>query len=211
MQTAGLPQSRAYLPSATCLRRSARRAREALRHALSDHSRHRRPASQLFSHVPRASNLIPDVFFLLVLPPLLFSSAFLTSWRDFRYNLVSICMLAFGLVAFTVVGVAVASRWILPGFDWRMGLVLGAVVSTTDTIAATAVAKRLGLPKRITDVLEGESLLNDASGLLALEFAVAILVTGQTPSLLRRPRPLALPRLRQHRHRPRSRKIDSPV
>ncbi len=140
----------------------------------------------ILSFFPRAPRLElnPDVFFLLVLPPLLFSSAFLTSWRDFRYNLVSICMLAFGLVGFTVLGVAVASRWILPGFDWRMGLVLGAVVSTTDAIAATAVAKRLGLPKRITDVLEGESLLNDASGLLALEFAVAILVSGHTPSVI---------------------------
>ena len=64
-----------------------------------------------------------------------------------------------------------------------MGLVLGAVVSTTDAIAATAIAKSIGLPKRLTDILEGESLLNDASGLLALEFAVAILVTGHTPSV----------------------------
>lgn len=140
----------------------------------------------ILSFFPRAPRLElnPDIVFLVVLPPLLFSSAFLTSWRDFRYNLVSISMLAFGLVGFTVVGVAVASRWILPGFDWRMGLVLGAVVSTTDAIAATAVAKQLGLPKRITDVLEGESLLNDASGLLALEFAVAILVTGHTPTVI---------------------------
>ena len=140
----------------------------------------------ILSFFPRAPRLElnPDIFFLVVLPPLLFSSSFLTSWRDFRYNLVSICMLAFGLVGFTVVGVAVASRWILPGFDWRMGLVLGAVVSTTDAIAATAVAKRIGLPKRITDILEGESLANDATGLLALEFAVAILVSGRTPGVI---------------------------
>ena len=140
----------------------------------------------ILSFFPRAPRLElnPDIFFLVVLPPLLFSSSFLTSWRDFRYNLVSICMLAFGLVGFTVVGVAVASRWILPGFNWRMGLVLGAVVSTTDAIAATAVAKRIGLPKRITDILEGESLANDATGLLALEFAVAILVSGRTPGVI---------------------------
>jgi monovalent cation/hydrogen antiporter len=139
----------------------------------------------ILSFFPRAPRveLNPDIFFLVILPPLLFSSAFLTSWRDFRYNLVSIFMLAFGLVGFTVVGVALASRWILPGFDWRMGLVLGAVVSTTDAIAATAVAKRLGLPKRITDILEGESLANDATGLLALEFAVAILISGHTPTI----------------------------
>ena len=78
-------------------------------------------------------------------------------------------MLAFGLVGFTVFGVAAASRWIFPGFDWRMGLVLGAVVSTTDAIAATSIASRLGMPTRVTQVLEGESLVNDATGLLALE------------------------------------------
>ena len=127
--------------------------------------------------------LEPDVIFLGVLPPLLFAAAFTTSWRDFRYNLVSIGLLAFGLVAFTVLGVALVSEWILPGFDWRLGLVLGAVVSTTDAIAATSIARRVGLPQRIIDVLEGESLINDASGLLALEFTLALVVTGQTPSL----------------------------
>ncbi len=133
----------------------------------------------LFPHTPRIE-LNPEVVFLVILPPLLFSAAFATSWRDFRYNLVSIIMLAFGLVGFTVFGVGAAARWILPHFDWRMGLVLGAVVSTTDAIAATSIAHRLGLPKRIVDVLEGESLVNDATGLLALEFTIALVVTGQT-------------------------------
>ena len=87
--------------------------------------------------------LEPDVVFLGVLPPLLFAAAFATSWRDFRYNLVSIAFLAFGLVGFTVIGVALISQWILPGFDWRLGLVLGAVVSTTDAIAATSIARRV--------------------------------------------------------------------
>jgi Na+/H+ antiporter len=136
----------------------------------------------LFPHGPHIE-LNPELVFLVILPPLLFAAAFVTSWRDFRYNLVSIAMLAFGLVGFTVFVVAVASRWILPGFDWRMGLVLGAVVSTTDAIAATSIAERLGLPKRISDVVEGESLVNDATGLLALEFTTALLVTGHTPSL----------------------------
>ena len=135
-----------------------------------------------FPRIPHVQ-LNPDVVFLVVLPPLLFSSAFLTSWRDFRSNLTSIFMLAFGLVGFTAVGVAAASRWILPGFTWRMGLVLGAVVSTTDAIAATAIAKRLGLPKRITDVIEGESLVNDATGLLALEFATGLIVSGTTEGI----------------------------
>jgi monovalent cation/hydrogen antiporter len=137
----------------------------------------------ILSLVPNGPHieLNPELVFLVILPPLLFAAAYVTSWRDFRYNLVSILMLAFGLVGFTVVGVAAASRWILPSFTWRMGLVLGAVVSTTDAIAATSIAKRLGLPKRIIDVLEGESLVNDATGLLALEFSIALLVSGRTP------------------------------
>lgn len=137
----------------------------------------------LFPRGPRIE-LNPDVVFLLILPPLLFSAAATTPWRDFRYNLVSIVSLAFGLVGFTVFGVAAASRLILPSFDWRMGLVLGAVVSTTDAIAATSIAQRLGLPKRITQILEGESLVNDATGLLALEFTIALLVTGRTPTVI---------------------------
>jgi Na+/H+ antiporter len=138
-------------------------------------------ALSLLPGIPRFE-LAPDLVFLGVLPPLLYAAAFTTSWRDLRYNLVSVLFLAFGLVAFTVFGVALVSQWILPGFDWRLGMVLGAVVSTTDAIAATAIARRVGLPGRIIDVLEGESLINDASGLLALEFAVAMVVSRQTPS-----------------------------
>ena len=76
-----------------------------------------------------------------------------------------------------------AGPWLFPGFDWRIGFVLGAAVATTDAIAATSIAKRIGLPKRIVDLLEGESLLNDATGLLALEFAVAMVVDGQNPTV----------------------------
>jgi monovalent cation/hydrogen antiporter len=132
--------------------------------------------------IPKVT-LNPDVVFLVVLPPLLFSAAWLTSWREFSYNLVSILLLAVGLVAFTVLGVAQAGHWFLPGFDWRMGFVLGAVVAPTDAIAATSIAKRIGLPKRIVDILEGESLVNDATALLALEFGIAILAGGHTPTL----------------------------
>jgi monovalent cation/hydrogen antiporter len=131
--------------------------------------------------IPRI-NLNPDVVFFVILPPLLYSAAWLTSWRDFSYNLVSILLLAFGLVTFTVLGVTALGNWFLPGFDWRVGLVLGAVVAPTDAIAATAIAKRIGLPKRVVDILEGESLLNDASSLLALEFGLALLVSGETPT-----------------------------
>lgn len=130
-------------------------------------------------------SLSPHLVFLVFLPPLVFAGAFNTSWRDFRGNLVSIGLLAFGLVGFTVAGVALMCEWLLPGFDWRLGCALGAVVSTTDTIAAIAIAQRVGLPRRISDLIEGESLINDASGLLALQFAVALVVTGERPTLVR--------------------------
>jgi len=135
----------------------------------------------LFPHVPNIE-LNPDLVFFVILPPLLYSAAWVTSWREFSYNLVSILFLAFGLVTFTVLGVTVLGHFFLPGFDWRVGLVLGAVVAPTDAIAATAIANRVGLPKRLVDILEGESLLNDASALLALEFGLALLVGGETPT-----------------------------
>jgi monovalent cation/hydrogen antiporter len=133
-------------------------------------------------YVPKIA-LDPDLIFLVVLPPLLYAAAWVTSWQEFSRNMVSIAMLAFGLVGFTVFGVALAGPWLFHGFDWRIGFVLGAAVATTDAIAATSIAKRIGLPKRIVDLLEGESLLNDATGLLALEFAVAMVVSGQTPTV----------------------------
>ena len=136
----------------------------------------------LIPRVP-ALTLNPELVFLVVLPPLLYASAWTTSWRDFRYNIISICFLAFGLVAFTVLGVALAAPHFLSGFDWRLGLVLGAIVAPTDAIAAISIARRVGLPSRIVDILEGESLINDATGLLALQFATAIITEGRAPSL----------------------------
>lgn len=129
-------------------------------------------------------SLNPDIVFLVLLPPLIFAAAFNTSWHDFRYHMASILLLAFGLVGFTVLGVAVASEYILPGFDWRLGFVLGAVICSTDAIAATSIAARVGLPRAIVDILEGESLVNDASALLALEFAAGVVVRGEKPGLL---------------------------
>jgi len=138
----------------------------------------------LLSFIPGIPKITlnPDLVFFVILPPLLYSAAWLTSWREFSYNLVSIFLLAFGLVTFTVVGVTQAGQWLLPGFDWRVGLVLGAIVAPTDAIAATSIAKRLPLPSRMVDILEGESLLNDASALLALEFGIGLLVAGHVPT-----------------------------
>ncbi len=133
--------------------------------------------------IPRIT-LNPDIIFFVVLPPLLYSAAWRVPWREFSYNLVSISSLAFGLVTFTVLGVAEMAQRFLPGFDWRTGFALGAVVAPTDAIAATSIARRMGLPKRIVDTLEGESLVNDASALLALEFGVAMLVRGQAPTVV---------------------------
>src|SRR5581483_11417988 len=84
---------------------------------------------------------------------------------------------------FTVLGVALAAPRVFAAFDWRLGFVLGAVVAPTDAIAAANIARRVGLPARIVDILEGESLINDASGLLALQFATAILVSKQVPAV----------------------------
>src|SRR5712671_5648925 len=138
----------------------------------------------LLGFVPAIPNvpLNPDVVFFVILPPLLFNAAWLTSWREFSYHLVSILLLAFGLVTFTVLGVTFAGHWFLADFDWRVGLVLGAVVAPTDAIAAASIAKRIGLPKRVVDILEGESLINDATALLALEFGIALLVGGERPT-----------------------------
>ena len=139
----------------------------------------------LCSLIPRAPHvpLAPSVVFLVILPPLLYIAAWQTSWRDFKYHLVSISSLAVFLVFFTAIGVAYAAEWWLPGFDWRLGFLLGAVVSPTDAVAATSIARRVGMPQRIVDLLEGESLLNDATGLLALQFGVQMVVQQTTPSV----------------------------
>ncbi|MEO8724602.1 MAG: Na+/H+ antiporter [Acidobacteriaceae bacterium] len=126
--------------------------------------------------------LEPQIVFFALLPPLLFSAAIYTSWRDFRYNLVSILMLAFGLVAFTALGIALFAHWVIPGLDWKLGFVLGALLSPTDAIAATAIARKLKLQHGITDIIEGESLVNDGTGLLLLTFATTIVVSGKMPS-----------------------------
>ena len=122
--------------------------------------------------------LDPDVVFLLFLPPLLYASAWQTSWRDFRANLRPISLLALGLVLMTTLVVAVVAHVLIPDLPWAVAFVLGAIVSPTDAVAATAIAQRLGIPQRIVTIVEGESLVNDATGLVAYRFAVAAVVAG---------------------------------
>jgi monovalent cation/hydrogen antiporter len=126
--------------------------------------------------------LRPDFVFLVVLPPLVFAAAHNSSWRDFREHIFSILSLAFGLVVFTVIGVGFAAHFAFSQLTLQTGLVLGAVVSTTDALAASSIARKLGLPNHIVNILEGESLINDATGLLALSFTVNIILDGHAPS-----------------------------
>lgn len=139
-------------------------------------------AISFFPRIPRIP-LDPDVVFVIFLPPLLYAAAWTMSWREFRRNIVVIGLLAFGLVGFTVWGMAEFSDRFITALDWKAGFLLGAVISTTDAIAATSIATKVGLPRRIVDILEGESLLNDATGLLALEIGIAIIARGDIPTV----------------------------
>ncbi|MDX2193320.1 MAG: Na+/H+ antiporter [Gemmatimonadales bacterium] len=123
-------------------------------------------------------SLDPDVVFLVFLPPVLWAAAYFTSLRDFRRNLRPIGLLAIGLVIVTTVAVAVAARALFPGMPWAAAVALGAIVSPPDAVAAEAIIKRLPVPHRVVTVLEGESLVNDASALTLYRTAVAAAVTG---------------------------------
>jgi CPA1 family monovalent cation:H+ antiporter len=120
----------------------------------------------------------PDLIMTLFLPPLLLSSAFFTVWRDFRADLRPILLLAIGAVTFTTFLVGCAARWAVPSLPWGACFALGAIVSPPDAVAAKAVLHNLPLPRRVVTILEGESLVNDASGLLLYKFAVAAALTG---------------------------------
>ena len=121
--------------------------------------------------------LNPDLVFLFFLPPLLFPAALFTSWRDFRLNLRPIALLAIGLVLFTTIAVAYLAHYFMH-LPLAVGFVLGAIISPPDAIAATAIAERLKIPRRIITILEGESLVNDATALVAYSFAIAAVKTG---------------------------------
>jgi monovalent cation/hydrogen antiporter len=124
-----------------------------------------------------AVRLAPELVLLLVLPPLIYSSAVAMSWREFRFNLRPISLLAIGAVVFTTVAAAAATHWLL-GLSWPVGFVLGAIVSPPDAVAPLAIARRMQLPRRILVVLEGEGLANDATALILYRFAVVAVSAG---------------------------------
>jgi monovalent cation/hydrogen antiporter len=121
--------------------------------------------------------LPPELVLLLVLPPLIYSSAVAMSWREFRFNLRPISLLAIGCVVFTTVAAAAATHWLL-GLSWPVGFVLGAIVSPPDAVAPLSIARRMQLPRRILVILEGEGLANDATALILYRFAIVAVSAG---------------------------------
>jgi monovalent cation/hydrogen antiporter len=122
--------------------------------------------------------LEPQLVLAIVLPAVLYPAALATSWRDFRLLRRPILLLAIGLVATTTLAVGIAFKWLVPQAPWAVAFALGAIVSPPDAVAATAVLRRFRLPRRIVTLLEGESLVNDATGLVLYRFAVAAAMTG---------------------------------
>lgn len=138
-------------------------------------------AGLLISFIPGIPhiNLDPELVFTLFLPPLLFSAAWNTSWNDFWRLKRPITMLAFGLVVFTATAVAYVAHAMIPDFSLALGFLLGGIISPPDAVAATSVLQNLKVPKRVVTILEGESLINDASSLIVFRFALAAIFTGQ--------------------------------
>ena len=130
--------------------------------------------------IPQVPDVIlkPEVVFLVFLPPLLFTAAWKLSWHNFKTERRPVISLATGLVFFTTVAIAIVAHYFIPGFSWQLAFVLGAIISPPDAVAATSITKGLNLNKRITTILEGESLVNDASALVAYRYAIASVVTG---------------------------------
>jgi len=120
----------------------------------------------------------PQFTLVLVLPPILYQAALLTSWREFKSNIRPIGLLAIGLVLATTLAVGATLKLLIPDIPWAAAFVLGAIVSPPDVVAATAILSRLNIPRNVVTVLEGESLVNDATGLVIYKFAVAAVLTG---------------------------------
>ena len=131
------------------------------------------------SFIPHVLDIVltPDLVLIGLLPPLLYAAAIRTSLVDFRANRLSIALLSVGLVAFSTVAVGFVSWWAVPGISLAAAFALGAVVAPPDAVAATTVARRVGMPRRIVSILESESLVNDATALVALNTAIAALTS----------------------------------
>src|SRR4051795_928825 len=121
--------------------------------------------------------LPPELVLLMVLPPLIYSASVAMSWREFKHNLRLITLLSVGCVIFTACAVATATHYLI-GLPWSVGFLLGAIVAPPDVVAPLAIARKLGLPRRILVVLEGEGLANDATALILYRFAVVAISTG---------------------------------
>jgi Na+/H+ antiporter len=121
--------------------------------------------------------LAPDLVFLVFLPPLIFGDAYITDWRQFKRYIQPITLLATGLVVATSISVAFVAHWVI-GLPLEVGFVLGAILSPTDTVATDAIAEETGMPRRLQSILGGESLINDATGLVLYKFAVASVMIG---------------------------------
>ena len=119
----------------------------------------------------------PELVLFGVLPPLLYGAAFFTSLRDLRTNVRHISMLALGLVIATTAGVAVVAHAVVEDLPWASAFALGAIVSPTDPLAATSIARRLGVPRRYVAVVEGESLVNDAFALMEAQDGIRSVIT----------------------------------
>ena len=122
--------------------------------------------------------LDPELVFLFFLPPILYAAGYFTSIRDFKANLRAILLLSVGLVLFTTVVVAVVLKTFVPDLPWAAAFAFGAIVSPPDAVAATSVLRRLHVPRRILTILEGESLVNDATALVLLRTALAVILGG---------------------------------
>ncbi len=122
--------------------------------------------------------LDPELVFFVFLPPILWAAAYFTSLREFKANIRPIGLLAVGLVLATTAAVAIVARWLVPDLPWAVAVALGAIVSPPDAVAAAAIVSRLPVPRRVVVILEGESLVNDASALVLYRTAVAAAVTG---------------------------------
>jgi len=137
-------------------------------------------AGLLIGFIPALPDLAldPDIIFLIFLPPLLFDAASQTSWHDFKADIRPISALAISLVFFTTIAVAATAHYLVPHFGWPLAFLLGAIISPTDAVAASGIIKGMNLNRRVMTILEGESLVNDASALITYRHALLAVLTG---------------------------------